>query len=93
MVEAKYESAKEKAKAQVEKMAAISLTSDMWTSINMDACLAVTCHFVGEKTRLSSVLLGVQAYPQSHTAQNTARVKASLKEEWGFTNKVTFYGH
>ncbi|XP_069025354.1 E3 SUMO-protein ligase ZBED1-like [Embiotoca jacksoni] len=30
MVEAKYESAKEKAK--VEKVAAVSLTSDMWTS-------------------------------------------------------------
>ncbi|KAK0140929.1 Zinc finger BED domain-containing protein 1 [Merluccius polli] len=89
MVEAKYESAKEKAKAKVEKVAAVSLTSDMWTSINMDAYLAVTCHFVGDKTRLSSVLLGVQAFPQSHTAENIARVKASLMEEWGITNKVT----
>lgn len=89
MVEAKYESAKEKAKAKVEKVAAVSLTSDMWTSINMDAYLAVTCHFVGEKTRLSSVLLGVQAFPQSHTAENIARVEASLMEEWGITNKVT----
>ncbi|KAM8836941.1 E3 SUMO-protein ligase ZBED1-like [Spinachia spinachia] len=40
MVEAKYESAKEKAKAEVAKVAAVSLTSDMWTSINMDAYLA-----------------------------------------------------
>ncbi|KAK0139038.1 Zinc finger BED domain-containing protein 1 [Merluccius polli] len=48
MVEAKCESAKEKAKAKVEK-----------------------------------------AFPQSHTAENIARVKASLMEEWGITNKVT----
>ncbi|XP_075884511.1 zinc finger BED domain-containing protein 6-like [Nelusetta ayraudi] len=89
MVEANYESAKEKAKATVEKVAAVSLTSDMWTSINMDAYLAVTCHFVGENTRLSSVLLGVQAFPQSHTDENIARVKASLMEDWGITNKVT----
>lgn len=54
MEEAKYESAKEKAKAKVEKVVAVSLTSDMWTSINMDTYLAVTCHFVGEKIRLSS---------------------------------------
>lgn len=89
MVEAKYESAKQKAKAKVQKVAAVSLTSDMWTSINMDAYLAVTCHFVGENTRLGLVLLGVQAFPQSHTAENIACVKASLMEEWGITNKVT----
>ncbi|XP_034529154.1 zinc finger BED domain-containing protein 1-like [Notolabrus celidotus] len=89
MVEAKYETAKEKAKAKVEKAAAVSLTSDMWTSIHMDAYLAVTCHFVGENTRLDSVLLGVQAFPQSHTAENIACVKASMMEEWGISNKVT----
>ncbi|KAK7916322.1 hypothetical protein WMY93_012083 [Mugilogobius chulae] len=65
MVEVRYMSEKEKVKAKVEKVAAVSLTSDMWTSINMDAYLAVTCHFVEEKVRLSSVLLGVQ----SHTAE------------------------
>ncbi|XP_035989501.1 zinc finger BED domain-containing protein 1 [Fundulus heteroclitus] len=89
MVEAKYESAKEHAKAKVEKVAAVSLTSDMWTSINMDAYLAVTCHFVEENEKLSSVLLGVQAFPQSHTAENIACVKASLMEEWGISGKVT----
>ncbi|KAK7910500.1 hypothetical protein WMY93_015184 [Mugilogobius chulae] len=89
MVEARYMSEKEKVKAKVEKVAAVSLTSDMWTSINMDAYLAVTCHFVEEKVGLSSVLLGVQEFPQSHTAENIACVKASLMEEWGITNKVT----
>ncbi|XP_032421790.1 zinc finger BED domain-containing protein 1-like [Xiphophorus hellerii] len=89
MVEAKYESAKEHAMAKVEKVAAVSLTSDMWTSINMDAYLAVTCHFVEENEKLSSVLLGVQAFPQSHTGENIACVKASLMEEWGISGKVT----
>ncbi|XP_027877762.1 zinc finger BED domain-containing protein 1-like [Xiphophorus couchianus] len=89
MVEAKYESAKEHTKAKVEKVAAVSLTSDMWTSINMDAYLAVTCHFVEENEKLSLVLLGVQTFPQSHTAENIACVKASLMEEWGISGKVT----
>ncbi|XP_034414883.1 zinc finger BED domain-containing protein 1-like isoform X1 [Cyclopterus lumpus] len=39
MVEAKYELAKEKAKAKMETVVAVSLTSDMWTSINMDASI------------------------------------------------------
>ncbi|XP_058487194.1 zinc finger BED domain-containing protein 4-like [Solea solea] len=42
MVDIKYQEAKEKAREQVQKAVAVSLTSDMWTSINMDAYLAVT---------------------------------------------------
>lgn len=75
--------------AKVEKVAAVSLTTDMWTSINMDAYMAVTCHFVDEHATLNSVLLGVQAFPESHTAENLASAKASLMNEWGITNKVT----
>ncbi|XP_059196354.1 zinc finger BED domain-containing protein 4-like [Centropristis striata] len=48
MVEERYQHEKEKAKAEVQKVAAVSLTADMCTSINMDAYLAVTCHFIDE---------------------------------------------
>lgn len=51
MLEDRYHSAKEKAKAQVEKVAAVSLTSGVWTSIHMDASIAVTCHFIDDKTK------------------------------------------
>ncbi|KAK1882424.1 Glutamate receptor 4 [Dissostichus eleginoides] len=78
MVDAKYVLERNKAIAEMQKVAAVSLTSDMWTSINMDAY---------DNTRLNSVLLGVQQFPQTHTAENLARVKASLIEEWGITDK------
>ncbi|XP_016320206.1 zinc finger BED domain-containing protein 4-like isoform X1 [Sinocyclocheilus anshuiensis] len=89
MVEAKYAESKEKAKADVKKVTAVSLTSDLWTSINMGAYLAVACHFVDSNTCLNSVLLGVLKFPQAHTAENVAHLKASLMEEWGITNNVT----
>ncbi|KAK1889931.1 Zinc finger BED domain containing protein 1, partial [Dissostichus eleginoides] len=89
MVDAKYVLERNKAIAEMQKVAAVSLTSDMWTSINMDAYLAVTCHFVDDNTSLNSVFLGVQQFPQTHTAENLARVTASLMEEWGITDKVT----
>ncbi|XP_042624981.1 E3 SUMO-protein ligase ZBED1-like isoform X2 [Cyprinus carpio] len=89
MVEAKYAESKEKAKAEVKKVSAVSLTSDMWTSINTDACLAVACHYVDSNTCLNSVLLGVLTFPQTHTAEDLAQVKASLMEEWGITHSVT----
>lgn len=63
MVEKRYKEAKEKAKATVAKASAICLTSDMWKSINMDAYLAVTCHFIDETSSLQSVVIGVQHFP------------------------------
>ncbi|KAL7380191.1 hypothetical protein ABVT39_013453 [Epinephelus coioides] len=81
MAEAKYDAAKKKAKAKVQKVAAVSLTSDMWISINMDDYLAVTCHFVDENARLNLALLGMLKFPHSHTAENLACVKDSLMEE------------
>lgn len=55
MVEEKYRREKEKAKAAVQNVAAVSLTADMWTSINMDAYLAVTCHYIDRNTCLSQL--------------------------------------
>lgn len=60
----------------------------MWTSINIDAYLAVTSYSVRD-TSPSSVLLGVQVSQHSNTAENKARVKASLIAEWRIQNKVT----
>lgn len=58
MVEQKYEEEKNKTKAAMLNVQAVSLTSDMWTSINMEAYLSVTCHFV-DGTKLATVLLGI----------------------------------
>ncbi|CAI5694995.1 unnamed protein product [Oreochromis niloticus] len=89
MVEARYQEMKEKAKASIAKAAAVSLTSDMWISINTEAYLAVTCHFVDESSTLNTVVLGVQYFPNAHTAENIAQVKGSLMTEWAITDKVT----
>ncbi|XP_068179073.1 E3 SUMO-protein ligase ZBED1-like [Antennarius striatus] len=88
MVNKKYQDAKEKAKEQVQKAAAVSITSDMWASINMDAYLAVTCHFIDEEDQLSTALLGVQHFPKAHTPENLAAGHVQLMEEWGIRDKV-----
>lgn len=89
MVDEKYNEEKTKAKAQLQNVEGVSLTSDMWTSINMDAYLAVTCHFVLDDAVLATVLLGVLPFPQDHTAENIAAAKRSLMVEWGIEGKVT----
>ncbi|KAJ8348901.1 hypothetical protein SKAU_G00274900 [Synaphobranchus kaupii] len=83
----KYQVTKEKGKTEMQKVVAVSLTSDMWTSINMDAYLAVTCHYIDDHDKLGTVLLGVEKFSNSHTAANIAQVKTTLMEEWGITDK------
>lgn len=91
MVDQRYKESKQKEKLTVARASAVSLTSDMWTSINTEAYLAVTCHFIDSNTALHSVVLGVQHFPQAHTAVNLSRVTAALMSEWGITDKVTCY--
>lgn len=88
MVDESYKTSKEKSKTKVQKATAVGLISDMWTSMNMDAYLAVTCYFM-EEGLLNSIVLGLLSFPPSHTADHLACVKASLMEPWGISNKVT----
>lgn len=48
-----------------------------------------SCHFIDESTSLQSVVLGVLHFPEAHTAESLAKVKAALMSEWGITQKVT----
>ncbi|XP_070410613.1 zinc finger BED domain-containing protein 4 [Nothobranchius furzeri] len=89
LVSQKYEEEKEKTKKDLQSVIAVSLTADMWTSINMEAYLAVTCHYVDKESHeLCSSVLGVPHFPQKHTAENMATVKRSLMKEWGIAGKV-----
>ncbi|KAF7656010.1 hypothetical protein LDENG_00047450 [Lucifuga dentata] len=68
MVQKKYEEMKNKAKSDVQKAVAVSLTTAMWTSIHMDAYLAVTCHYAGGKRRTLHYPFGSAAFSKgSHS--------------------------
>lgn len=47
----------------------------------------MTCHFID--LSLHSVVLGVLHFPDTHTVENVAKVKAALMSEWGITHRVT----
>ena len=48
----------------------------------------MTCQFLDASTSLHSVVLGVLHFPETHTAENLAKVNAALMSEWGITHKV-----
>ncbi|KAL0165720.1 hypothetical protein M9458_037564 [Cirrhinus mrigala] len=82
MLEEKYRVTEDQAVAQVS-------ISDIWTSINMDAYLALTCHFITEEIQLSTILLGVKKkIPRFHIAAQIAEAKDTLMAEWGIRDKV-----
>lgn len=74
MVTARYEVTKEKELEEVKKANTVNLTSDTWMSMNMDAYLAVTCHCINE-SKLSTVVLRVLMFPETHTAKNIKEAK------------------
>ncbi|KAK7930059.1 hypothetical protein WMY93_006454 [Mugilogobius chulae] len=72
MIAKKYDEEKQNMKAKLLTTTAISLTADMCTSINMDAYLAVTGHFIAD-TKLCTTVLGVTR---------------SVINDWGISEKV-----
>lgn len=54
----------------------------------VDAYLALTCHYINENMQLCTSALGVQHFPQSHTADNLAEVKRGMMDDWAITDKV-----
>ncbi|XP_061794367.1 E3 SUMO-protein ligase ZBED1-like isoform X1 [Nerophis lumbriciformis] len=87
-LEKKYEEERERVKLEVQQAVAVSITADMWTSVNMEAYLALTCHYINDNLQLCTSVLGVQYFPQSHTADNLAQVKRGMMADWAITNKV-----
>ena len=87
MISKKYEEER-RVKMEVQQAVAVSITADMWTSVNMEAYLALTCHYINENMQLCTSVLGVQHFRQSHTADNLAQGKRGMMNDWAITNKV-----
>lgn len=88
MVENKDKKKKQKANDIILKATEVSLTSDMWTSIHMDAYLAITYHFINESDELTSILLIVEMFPEKHMAASIATVKTAVMEEWSIQSMI-----
>ncbi|KAL3976200.1 kinesin family member 14 [Sarotherodon galilaeus] len=78
----------ERVKMEVQQAVAVSITADLWTSLNMEAYLALTCHYINENMQLCTSVLGVKHFPQSHTPDNLAQFKKGMMDDWAITNKV-----
>ncbi|KAI2646430.1 Protein phosphatase PP2A regulatory subunit A [Labeo rohita] len=63
----------------------------MWTSVNMDAYLAVTCHFITEEIQLSTILIGVKQFiaEAKDTLMTERRIRDKVTEEMSTEKRVS----
>jgi len=82
-----YDAKKAEIKAMISKAVAVALTTDMWTSVNNDSYMGVTCHFIDSDFRANSKCLAVSHAPGSHTAELIKTELEKIKKEWGLEGR------
>ncbi|XP_073954826.1 E3 SUMO-protein ligase ZBED1-like [Choristoneura fumiferana] len=68
---------------------AVCLGTDGWTSTTTESYIAVTAHFIDERTTtLSSVLLGCIKYNERHTSANLMSFLKDIIRDWQISHKI-----
>lgn len=69
-VKSKYTTTKQTLQTKIENCKALSLTTDIWTSNQMESYMTVTAHFISNNWLLHSFVLETKELGVSHTAAN-----------------------
>lgn len=85
----KYEALSTLMKSKLSSVEHLTLTSDIWSDMQMRSFLGVTAH-LGLGTALESVTLGVYQLDERHTSEYIAQMLLKTCNDWGFdTEKVS----
>lgn len=82
----KYSDLRGQIYALIEKATALSFTTDIWTSVSMEAYMAVTCHFITQEWELSAFVLETKAFESSHTGVNIAQQLGDAADAFAIPN-------
>lgn len=83
-----YEQCKARVTEMVKEAKAVCITTDCWTSRNINSYCAVTAHFIDDSYRLVSVLLDCSNMDISHTANNLATELHTIVTSFQLNQKV-----
>ncbi len=62
----KHDRLKEKVMAEIVCSEAVSFTTNLWTSLQMEAYMTVIVHFIDEEWGMKSVVLEMKHMPEMH---------------------------
>lgn len=84
MLDDKYEALSGIFKRSIEKVPALSLTTDVWTdTLNTKSFIGLTGHFIDPiSKKLRAVTFGVQELNERHTSDYLAEVMSVMCREW-----------
>lgn len=67
----------------------MSITTDIWTSMNTDSCITITAHFYPkESNQLKTVVLCTKKLEKNHTGSYLAEILSYEFNNWGIFSKV-----
>uniref|UniRef100_A0A8C1N977 HAT C-terminal dimerisation domain-containing protein n=1 Tax=Cyprinus carpio TaxID=7962 RepID=A0A8C1N977_CYPCA len=73
LMERKYQEAFQKIKSAINTTnSRMALTTDIWTSVATEAYLGITCHYIGNDWKMTSVCLTTMPLEDRHTSTNIA---------------------
>jgi len=78
----KYNTTKQVLLEKLESCTAVSFTTDIWTSNQMDGYMTVTAHFISKDWQLHAFVLETKVLEVSHTAANIAERLGEVMEEF-----------
>ncbi|MGH0146677.1 UNVERIFIED_CONTAM: hypothetical protein FKN15_039620 [Acipenser sinensis] len=70
MIEKKYIGTMENIKAKLKTAEKIALTSDIWTSLAIEAYMSVTAHFITKDWQFKTINLATNPLAERHTGEN-----------------------
>jgi len=88
LLPSRYQEAVVKIKDTLNKVSAVTLTTDSWTSITTTNYLAVTAHYITEQFELGSCLLQCFQYTERHTAENLKSELMRVVKDWNIEGKI-----
>lgn len=85
LMPAKYEEKCGKLKDLLRITEHIMISTDSWTSVNMESYTAITAHFIINDWHFQAGLLSCFSYNDRHTAENIARELKRVINEWNIS--------
>ncbi|KAF0709975.1 zinc finger BED domain-containing protein 1-like isoform X1 [Aphis craccivora] len=83
-----YESTRHKIETILSQVKYVSLTSDVWTSLNTISFITVTVHFFDIDLNLKTYVLTTRKLESNHTAQYLSEVLTDVIKKWNIEDKI-----
>ena len=89
LIQHKHDLAKEELQLKMKgKAIGMALTSDIWTSVAVEAYMTVTVHYINPDWILASLVLETFSYPERHTGINIAKKLQELAQRLEISENV-----